>query len=160
MIRTDLYGYHHVLRLMLLGVVSIVAGCAQFGTPPSLPDSGTAAESIAARYVQGSIHSVETADQALAEIRVEREKIERRFAEEEWGCYDRFFTNLCLTGIEERKRSAMQQLRQVELEANAFKRRDKAKRREARQTQGRELQHLQFPANAAAASASPQQSTK
>jgi colicin import membrane protein len=131
-------------RLALAGMVNVMVGCAQTGTRYFTPDSGTAAESIAARYHEGSIQSVEAADQALAEVRSAREKITPQFAAEERACYDRFFTNLCLDDVEERKRSAMQQLRRVEVEANAFKRRDKVERRDDRKAQ-REKRLLPFP---------------
>jgi colicin import membrane protein len=143
-------------RLALAGMLSVMVGCAQTGTPYSTPDSGTAAESIAARYHEGSIRSVEAADQALAEVRAAREKLAPQFAAEERACYERFFTNLCLNDVEERERSAMQQLRRVEVEANAFKRRDKVERRDDRKAQ-REKRRLPFSGNGDPASSQPPQ---
>lgn len=142
-------------RLALAGMVSVMVGCAQTGTPYSTPESGTVAESIAARYHEGSIQSVEAADQALAEVRSAREKIAPQFAAEERACYDRFFVNLCLDDVEERKRSAVQQLRRVEVEANAFKRRDKVERRDDRKAQ-REKRLMPFPGDDNPVSSQPQ----
>jgi colicin import membrane protein len=144
-------------RLVLAGMVSVMAGCAQTGAPYPTPDSGTAAESIAARYHEGSIQSVETADQALAEVSAERKKITQQFTAAEQSCYDRFFTNLCLDDVEERERSAMQQLRRVEVEANAFKRRNKVQRRDDRRVQEGGARRLPLPTDVEATSVPPRQ---
>jgi acyl-coenzyme A synthetase/AMP-(fatty) acid ligase len=145
--------------LVLTGMMSVMVGCAQTGAARSLPDSGTAAESIAARYHEGSIQSVETADQALEEVRGAREKMAPNFSAEERTCYDRFFTNLCLDDVEERKRSAMQQLRRVEVEANAFKRRDKVERRDTGKAL-REKRILPFPGDGDPPSVQPLQEVR
>lgn len=139
--------YRIFCRFVLAGVVSVMAGCAQIGASYSASNSDTVAESIAVRYHEGSIQSLQTADQALDEVRSAREKIAPQFAAEDRACYDRFFTNLCLDDVEERKRSAMQQLRRVEVDAEAFKRRDKVERRDARKTEP-EKRRLPFPGDA------------
>ena len=113
-------------KLVLAGVVVVVSGCVQTATRFSDIDSGTTAESLSARYPEGSIDSVATADRALAEVSAERPTIRRQLAKDERACYERFFTNLCLNRVEERERSALEQLRRVEIEANAFKRRERA----------------------------------
>lgn len=116
-------------RLIMVGTVIALTGCVQPGARLSDYDSGTVAESISARYAENTISSVETADQAIGEVRAAREAIRNELAVEERACYDRFFTNLCLNKVEERERSAMEQLQRVEVEANAFKRRERAERR-------------------------------
>lgn len=144
MITIGLHKHRCLTWLALAGMVSITLGCAQSGAPHSTPLGGAAAERIAARYHEGAIQSVETADQALEEVSAARKEMAPQFAAEERACYDRFFTNRCLDDVEERERLAMQQLRRVEVEANAFKRRDKVERRDAR-LQQREGRRLPFP---------------
>lgn len=119
-------------KLVLAGMVLVLSACAQTETRHSDVNSGTTAESISARHPEGSITSVAIADQALTEVRTERPTLRRQLAEDERACYDRFFTNLCLNHVEERERSALEQLRRIEVEANAFKRRDKVKPRTER----------------------------
>lgn len=121
-------------NVVLAGVVALLSACAQTETRYSDLNSGTTAETISNRYPEGSITSVAIADQALADVRTERPTIRRQLAVDERACYERFFTNLCLRHVEERERSALEQLRRVEVEANAFKRRDKVKRRDERQS--------------------------
>lgn len=83
------------------------------------------AASVAARFPSGSIRSGETADQALAEVGKERARIEGRFADDERACYPKFFTSACLNAAKEQRRHALAQLRPVEVEANAFRRRSR-----------------------------------
>jgi hypothetical protein len=85
--------------------------------------SCASAQNVAVRYPSGSIQSVETAEQALAEIDKERALIEAQFANDERTCYPKFFATSCLDGAKEQRRHALAQLRPVEIEANAFKRR-------------------------------------
>jgi len=150
----DKQGFLSLQRLVLAGLVVTVAGCAQTPARFSDLDSGTTAESISARYPGGSIDSVATADRALADVRAERPTIRRQLAVDERACYERFFTNLCLNSVEERERSALEQLRQVEIEANAFKRRERAGQRGQRQ-EARENRLIPMPANPDADLAKP-----
>lgn len=140
--------------LALAGMISMMLGCAQTGSSHSTRDSGTIAESIAARYHEGSIQSVETADRALEEVSAARKALNPRFTVEEQACYDRFFTNRCLDDVEERERLARQRLQRVEVEANAFKRREKVARRDAR-LEEKEGPRRPFSGDPAGSSVSP-----
>lgn len=131
--------------LMFIGL----AACAPTGALTDV-ESGTAAEGITARYAEGKFESMEMADRALAEVRTEREKIRQQFALQERACYDRFFTNRCLYEVKDRERSALEQLRHVEVDANAYKRREKVERRDER-LQQQEKRRLPMPADAAPA---------
>lgn len=128
-------------------MLAVLAACAQQGALTDVA-SGTAAEGITARYPEDGFQSVESADRALAEVRTERERIRQQFAQEEQSCYERFFTNRCLDDLKERERSALEQLRRVEVNANAYKRREKVERRDER-SQQRENRRLNIPAGAA-----------
>lgn len=128
------------MTALVLAFVGI-GGCVQPGTRYFVSESGTAADRISAQYPGASFQSVETADQALAEVRAVREGIRMQFLREKRDCYERFFTNLCLHDVNERERLAEDRLRQVEIEANAFKRREKVERRDerAREEESRRL---------------------
>ena len=140
--------------LVLAGMAMLLAGCAQTVAKFSDVNSGTTAESISSRYPAGSIDTVAMADRALAEVRTERPTIRQQLEADEIACYERFFTNLCLNRVEERERSALEQLREVEIEANAFKRRERVERRTQRQAP-KESHRLPVPADMNAAPETP-----
>lgn len=83
------------------------------------------ADAVAQRYPAGSIANVETADKALADVDRERKLVDARYMQEQADCYPKFFTTACLDEAKERHRAALAQLRTVEVEANAFKRKAK-----------------------------------
>jgi hypothetical protein len=78
------------------------------------------------RYPAGSIRSTEEADEILAEADKERLVIEDQYIAEQRDCYKKFFVASCLDGAKERNRVAGKQVRDVEVEANAYKRQAKA----------------------------------
>lgn len=74
--------------------------------------------------------SVAQADARLAAVAVERTAIEARYAEREAVCYDKFFVNHCLDEAKERRRVALNAQRNIEIEAERFKRRVKVEERD------------------------------
>lgn len=74
--------------------------------------------------------SVEQADGRLAAVALERAAIEARYAEREAVCYDKFFVNNCLDEAKERRRVALNAQRNIEIEAERFKRRVKVEERD------------------------------
>jgi hypothetical protein len=74
--------------------------------------------------------SVEQADQRLAAVALERAAIEARYAEREAVCYEKFFVNHCLDEAKERRRVALVAQRNIEIEAERFKRRLKVEERD------------------------------
>lgn len=90
--------------------------------------SGT--DEVVARYPKGSIDSVESADAALADVRREREEVEARASEEEYACYSKFFSSPCVNKVKEQRRVDLERLKPVEVEANAYKRRDAVAKRD------------------------------
>lgn len=138
-------------RLMPLVVAAVMAGgCAHTGSSSDAQKSGTGAEILSTRYPAQTIDSAAVADQALEEVRDERERVRKQFAVEERACYDRFFTNLCLDDVKERQRLALGKLRRIEVEANAFQRRDRLNKREQRQADRQEERRLPIPAEGSA----------
>jgi colicin import membrane protein len=76
-------------------------------------------------YPAGSITSNDNAERALEEVAKERILVETDFTSQEQGCYLRFFTTFCLDKAKEQRRHALEQLRSIEIEANAFQRRSR-----------------------------------
>lgn len=94
------------------------------------PAPPPAEASVTAHYPPGSIRSVEAADLALAEVGKERAEVERRFADEKNACFSRFFASSCEEDAKEWRRAALERLKTVEVEANAFKRRARVDERD------------------------------
>lgn len=87
-------------------------------------------DEVVARYPKGSIDSVESADAALADVRREREEVEARASDGEYACYSKFFSSPCVNKVREQRRVDLERLRPIEVEANAFKRRDVVAKRD------------------------------
>lgn len=75
--------------------------------------------------------SPEQAQQLIDQITRERAEVEQRAVQDQRVCYDKFFTTNCLDAVRERRREALGKLRDSEVEARAWLRRDKADRRDA-----------------------------
>lgn len=118
----------HTLLVACLVALHTTSATAQ-QTSPEIT-SKAASTSIVERYPAGSIKTVETADAALADVARERAAIEARFSADEQACYPKFFATSCVEQAKERRRQALSKLRKVELEANAFKRQDRAQERD------------------------------
>jgi hypothetical protein len=81
-------------------------------------------------YPAGSINAVSTARTALTEVDVVRGAVEQRFAESRAVCMNKFFMSQCVAEAKEIRRAALHSIRKVEVEANAFLRKDRAAERE------------------------------
>jgi hypothetical protein len=81
-------------------------------------------------YPAGSIHEVAVARTALTEVDVVRGAVEQRFAESRAVCMNKFFMSHCVAEAKEIRRAALYNVRKVEVEANAFLRKDRAAERE------------------------------
>jgi hypothetical protein len=90
--------------------------------------SGT--DEVVTRYPKGSIDSVESADAALADVKREREEVEARARDTEYACYSKFFSSPCVSKVKEQRRADLERLKPIEVEANAFKRRDVVEKRD------------------------------
>lgn len=85
---------------------------------------------IVDRYPPGTIQSTSVADQALTDVQKKRDIVEAEFAEETRACYPKFFTTSCMDAAKDKRRSALAKIKRVEIEANAFKRRERVKERD------------------------------
>jgi colicin import membrane protein len=90
--------------------------------------SGT--DEVVAQYPTGSIDSVAAADAALADVKREREEVEVRARDAEYACYSKFFSSPCVGKVREQRRADLERLKPIEVEANAFKRRDVVAKRD------------------------------
>ena len=87
-------------------------------------------QALLERYPAGSIDAVVSARTALTEVDVVRGAVEQRFAESRSVCMNKFFMSHCVAEAKEVRRAALHNIRKVEVEANAFLRKDKAEERE------------------------------
>lgn len=115
-----------MLATFCLIVFSSFALAQDAGSSPDAPSQ----KSISERYPPGSFDSEKTADAALAEVLKERAMIEARFHEEEKACQRRFFVTSCVDSARGDRHEALIPLRQVEIEANLYKRQQRAQQRE------------------------------
>jgi hypothetical protein len=83
-------------------------------------------KNISERYPPGSFASEKMADTALEEVLKERAMVEARFRNQEQACQTRFFVTSCVDSAGEGRREALIPLRKVEVEANLYKRQQRA----------------------------------
>lgn len=105
-------------------------------------------EELVRRYPQGSISSVEQADDAVREVQHEREQVETNYADQQYACYSRFFSSSCVDKAKEARRVALNQLSAIEVEAKAFRRRDTVVRRDQLLEQQRAREASEAPSRA------------
>lgn len=90
-----------------------------------------AAGSLRDRFPPASITSVERADAALDATAGAKGRVELEYRTQARECSGRFLVNECLDTARETQRKRIADIDAVELEANRYKRRDKADRTEA-----------------------------
>jgi hypothetical protein len=103
--------------------------CLAAGALAQSIDDGADA-SVANQYPPGSITTVEIAEHALADVAQDRAAVEAHFAANERACYSRFFVSSCLENAKERRRSALERLRNIENEANLYERKARVEERD------------------------------
>ena len=126
------------VRAVLMGaaLVPAVAGA------QSAPEPGSLRE----RYPAASIDSAERADAALAETGGAKAHVQLEYRNRARDCMATFAVNACLDSARALQRKRLADIDAVELEANRFKRRDKADRLDA----DRQKREADRAANAAA----------
>ena len=103
-------------------------------------------------YPAKSIASTETADNALKDVKKERAAIEARLTHEEKWCYkNEFLANKCRDQARTRRRLALNLVREVEVEANQYKRHAAVTKREQGLTEKRAREQEDAPARATSA---------
>ena len=89
-----------------------------------------ASQSLAERYPAGSIDTTERAKVALGDVNSMRRDLDQFYSKLRVACFDRFFATSCMNDVREKRHAAMSKIRKVEVEANAFLRKEKADERD------------------------------
>lgn len=135
----DVNGFPRALSVLILGLLLAQPALAQQDKATSQPQTAAAptpsaaarsVEDMRTRYPQGSINSVEAAEQAQVDVDSARSILATQFAVAQNACYDRFFTNACINSAKEAQRAGMAVLRPIELEAGAFLRQSRVDKRD------------------------------
>ena len=134
---TDVECLYHAVNTAMRGVryCCIAMSVGTFGLSVAAQDMAPQImQELAATNLQSSgpafIHSIESANAALAEAAAERAHIEARYSAEERACHPHFFATSCIDEAKERRRNALSQVRPIEIEANTFKRQARVIERE------------------------------
>lgn len=109
---------------------------------------------IVARYAPGSITSVALADSAIGAVGAQRAQVEAQYLRDRMACNSAFFMTNCLDAAHEQHRISLAQLRPVEIEAQAFKRRERVAVRDRALAEKKDKTE-QTDLNAAATAAQP-----
>lgn len=119
--------YGGILRwCRLLGLLLLSAACggpalAQAIDAADMP-SPAMPQAIQDRYPSGSIWSEIQAEQALRDARAERTQVDMLYERHARDCRDVFFMTACLNNAKEQRRTALDQIKAIEVEANTYKR--------------------------------------
>lgn len=129
----------------------LLAACAALTATLLLTMSGASAtpQELAQRYPKDRFSSVEQADQALNEVRQERAAVEAEFADAQYACYSKFFSSPCVEHAKEQQRNALKTIRAVEVDAEAYKRRQTVIERDRALRQQAERDAAEAPERAA-----------
>jgi hypothetical protein len=89
-----------------------------------------ASQPLVEHYPSGSIDTTDKAKAALGDVTEARLDVDRLYANQRVACYDKFFATSCMNDVREKRRAAMLKIRKIEIEANAFLRKEKAAERD------------------------------
>ena len=109
----------------------VVAALASVFSTATAAQPGPELGSLRAQFPAMSIDSVERADAALSATTGAKGKVEKDYKSDAQGCAKTFLVNDCLDRARELQRKRLDEISSVELEANRFKRKDRADRTEA-----------------------------
>lgn len=87
-------------------------------------------EALVKNYPAGSIHTVQQASAALAEVSATRKDVEDDYTQTRNACLEKFFMSICFDRAKDRRRQALAAIRKVEIEASAYLRKEKADERD------------------------------
>jgi hypothetical protein len=109
---------------MVAGTCSLLFGTA------ALAGDFEGGMTVSQRYPEGSIRTLEEAEQALAHVRATREIVRQRFESDQQACNRKFLATACTLDAKDRRRAELLEIRRVEVEANQAKRRLKVAERD------------------------------
>lgn len=112
-------------RLFSLALVAVFLQMIQASAVALDPE-----QALLADFPPNSINSVERAEEAIRRAPAARDYMANRFTRENAECLERFFAASCLSDMHTRERKARKLLKQVEVEARAFLRKERAAQHE------------------------------
>ncbi len=89
-----------------------------------------ASQPLTEHYPSGSIDTTDKAKAALDDVIEARLDVDRLYSSQRVACYDKFFATSCMNDVREKQRAALSKIRKIEVEANAFLRKEKAAERD------------------------------
>lgn len=125
---------HHLFSLALVAVSAFMVHVPAIAVDPE--------QALLADFPPKSIDTVERAEDAIRRAPEARDSMVNRFTREKAECLERFFAASCLSDMRSRERKATKAVKQIEVEARAFLRRERAAERE-RAVAERELRAAQ-----------------
>lgn len=108
-----------------LGVVGVGLACAVLWLSSATlarAETPTAVTPLDQIYPAGSIKSEPAAAAALAQAAEDRRVLATQYVLDQRECYARFLVSKCLEAAKDRKRAAEKSIKQVEIEANTYRR--------------------------------------
>lgn len=121
----DAWSWRALKRVGVAGAMVLTASVyAQATTSVSAPVTPVAdADKSGSPIPHIAIDSVERADEVIRDMTRQRAGVAAQYAKDQQECSSVFFMTRCLDAARERRRAGLAQLREPEIEANAFKRR-------------------------------------
>ncbi len=134
------------VRSVLVAALMMASVLTSFTSPVAYAES--LEQALVRRFPPGAIGSVTFAREALSDVDAARREAEQTFAAERSRCFDKFFTASCLSDAKDVRRGVLSNIRKIEVEANAFLRKERAAERDRviAERQGRATRPLEGPA--------------
>jgi len=110
---------HHPMAALLR---LVCAAALMAAVVPAGAQTTPAVTPLAERYPAGSIKSEPEAAAALAQGAEDRRALETQYVLDQRQCYGKFLVSNCLEAARDRKREAEKSIKQVEIEANTYRR--------------------------------------
>lgn len=121
--------WRHATLLSVM-LTSLLSGCTSTGPRAAETAGQEEASRIQTAFPLDNIQSAESALQAKSFAEQERLQVMRTFSAHEQQCYDSFFTTRCLNIAVEKKRASLNAIQGIDVEAEAFLRREKVRKRD------------------------------
>ncbi len=115
---------------LVFTLAAMLSSCTSTGSRTAQIAAEAEASRIQTAFPVAQIQSVKSAIQAKTFVQQERVQMLHTFSAREQECYDSFFTTRCLSAAEEKKRVSLNAVRNIEVEADAFLRREKVHKRD------------------------------
>ncbi len=132
-------------------LLASVAGALLFATTVDVRAQAAAAsiDSLRERFPAASIDSIEKADAALSSTSGAKVRVEKDYKDAARACIAKILVNACVDEARAQRRKRLADIDAVEIEANRFKRRDRADRLEADKAKRDAERAANAPADAA-----------